>query len=102
MSDDPIAEDTQEDVSSDTMPSASELGAMLSQKVRRITKPCLQCGRPMTNVTVRREFCSPRCRQKHWLRRLNSLAPGEPMIYVRRQKGGAPHDESTPPDRDTD
>jgi endogenous inhibitor of DNA gyrase (YacG/DUF329 family) len=49
--------------------SAQELGALLAGKARRVDKPCLECRTTMRSVTVRREFCSPKCRQKHWRHR---------------------------------
>lgn len=65
-----------------------ELGALLAKSSRKIDKPCLECRVIMEAVTIRREFCSPSCRQKHWLRRLHNLKPGEEMVYVRRTRGG--------------
>lgn len=67
---------------------ASELGSLLGRKTEKVDKPCLQCQALMTGVTVRREFCSAKCRQKHWRLRLFSLKPGEEMTYVNGPRRG--------------
>lgn len=64
-----------------------QLGSLLAKSSKKIDKPCLECNVTMRAVTVRREFCSPRCRQRHWLRRLHNLKSGEEMVYVRRTRG---------------
>lgn len=66
---------------------AQELGSLLGKMTRKIDKPCLECQMTMRGVTIRREFCSARCRQRNWLRRLNELEPGESITYVRRRRG---------------
>lgn len=58
-----------------------ELGSLLGRKSEKVDKPCLECKAVMKGVTIRREFCSPKCRQKNWLRRLNNLKPGEAMEH---------------------
>jgi hypothetical protein len=87
--------------------SAQELGALLAGKARRVDKPCLECRTTMRSVTVRREFCSPKCRQKHWRHRLFGLRPGEPMVYVNHRREpshtdepGGPGGPSTPTSED--
>ena len=59
-----------------------ELGSLLGKASEKVTKPCLECGVEMVDVTIRREFCAPRCRQKNWLRRFKNLRPGEEMPKV--------------------
>ena len=61
---------------------AAQLGALLAAKTRRVRGSCLQCGSDMAEVTVRRAFCSNRCRQRHWRQRQKGLGSGEPMPLV--------------------
>jgi hypothetical protein len=67
-----------------------ELGSLLGRSTRKVVGRCLQCAGEMVDVTVRRAFCSARCRQKHWRTRQNGLKPGEPMPYVTDHRNPTP------------
>lgn len=75
---------------------ASELGTLLAHKTRKVDKPCLECKTTMKEVTVRREFCSPKCRQKNWRNRLYGLKPGEEMVYVNHRRAPSRSPEPDP------
>jgi hypothetical protein len=62
----------------DTQYTSYELGMMLANRTRKVTRTCLECGTVMKDVTVRRAFCAPACKQKNWRDRSRHLAPYEP------------------------